>query len=323
MDSTLRPMSTSQLLDRTFFLYRRNFVLFAGVGAIAPALLVLMQFGFAALGFPPQPGRRRASSPEQVLVLALLWLVCYILVIIVGNAIASGATVHAVSKTHLGEPVTIAESYKKVFSRFGTVLLIVLMVFVCQSFLGGVGGGIAGVLAAVMIPALSGALLVIGWIVVGVIATLGVLAGLYIYFRFSLSVPSALVEGIGPVQAMKRSFWLAKDSMWRIFLLYFLAWVVALGLTLAFAIPARILAVAFILRKAYFLALVVQQLGSFLAGVLAGPIGPIAVSLVYYDQRVRKEAFDLQLMMQALDDPGPPPAPAAPPLSVHEQPVVE
>ncbi len=147
------------------------------------------------------------------------------------------------------------------------------------------------------------------------IATLGLLAGLYIYFRFSLSVPSALVEGIGPVQAMRRSFRLAKNSMWRIFLLYFLAWVVALGLTVAFAIPARILAVAFILRKAYFLALVAQQLGSFLAGVLAGPIAPIALSLVYYDQRVRKEAFDLQLMMQSIDQAAPvQTAIAAPPI---------
>jgi hypothetical protein len=112
---------------------------------------------------------------------------------------------------------------------------------------------------------------------------------------------------------MKRSVWLAKESIWRIFLLYFLAWVVGLGLTLAFAIPARILAMVFILRKAYFLALVAQQLGSFFAGILAGPIGPIAVSLVYYDQRVRKEAFDLQLMMQAMGEPVAPPPILPPP----------
>jgi len=29
--TSLRPMSTSQVLDRTFFLYRKNFVLFAGI----------------------------------------------------------------------------------------------------------------------------------------------------------------------------------------------------------------------------------------------------------------------------------------------------
>jgi MFS family permease len=321
MDSTLRPLSTSQLLDRTFFLYRKNFVLFAGVGAIAPTLLVLMQFGFAALGFPPQPGRRRASSPEQVLVLALLWFICYMLAAVIGNAIASGATVHAVSRTHMGEPVTIVESYKKVLSRLGTVLLIILMVFVCQSFVGGAGGGIAGVLAAVVIPALSGgsggaiALMVIAIVVAVSIAVFGMLAGFYFYFRFSLSVPAAIVEGIGPVKAMKRSFWLANGSIVRIFLLYLLAWALAFGLTLVFAIPAQILATVLVLKKSFLIALVVQQLGSFIAGVLAAPIAPIAVSLVYYDQRIRKEAFDLQLMMQSIDQAAPlQTAVAAPPI---------
>jgi hypothetical protein len=321
MDSTLRPLSTSQLLDRTFFLYRKNFVLFAGVGAIAPTLLVLMQFGFAALGFPPQPGRRAVSSPEIVVVLALLWFICYILVIVIGNAIAVGATVHAVSKAHMGEPVTIVESYKKVLSRFGTVLAIIVLVLIGQSFIGGVGGGIAGVLAAVVIPTLSGgsggavAVMVIVVVLAVSIAIFGLLAALYFYLRFSLSVPAALIEGIGPLLAMKRSFWLAKGSMWRIFLLYFLAWVVALGLTLAFAIPAQIFATFLVLKKSFLLALILQQVGSFVAGVLAGPIAPIAIALVYYDQRVRKEAFDLQLMMRTIDQAAPvQAATAAPPI---------
>jgi hypothetical protein len=36
---------------------------------------------------------------------------------------------------------------------------------------------------------------------------------------------------------------------------------------------------------------------------LVGPLATIVFSLLYYDERVRKEAFDLQLMMQALDAP--------------------
>ncbi len=51
-------------------------------------------------------------------------------------------------------------------------------------------------------------------------------------------------------------------------------------------------------------------MGSFLSGVLVGPLVTIALALVYYDERVRKEAFDLQLMMQALDRNAPPAPPA-------------
>jgi hypothetical protein len=40
--------------------------------------------------------------------------------------------------------------------------------------------------------------------------------------------------------------------------------------------------------------------------VLTGPLATIGIALVYYDERVRKEAFDLQLMMSSLDPPAAP-----------------
>jgi len=40
---------------------------------------------------------------------------------------------------------------------------------------------------------------------------------------------------------------------------------------------------------------------AFMASCLANPLATIAFSLLYYDLRVRKEAFDLQLMMDTLD----------------------
>lgn len=46
---------------------------------------------------------------------------------------------------------------------------------------------------------------------------------------------------------------------------------------------------------------VASLVATFLVVCLAGPLGTIAFSLVYFDERVRKEAFDLQVMMTALD----------------------
>ena len=45
------------------------------------------------------------------------------------------------------------------------------------------------------------------------------------------------------------------------------------------------------------------QVVTFLAQALVAPLATISFSLIYYDERVRKEAFDLQLMMDALDAP--------------------
>jgi hypothetical protein len=37
MAEPLRPMSTGQLLDHTFTLYRKNFLLFVGIATVGPA----------------------------------------------------------------------------------------------------------------------------------------------------------------------------------------------------------------------------------------------------------------------------------------------
>jgi hypothetical protein len=53
---------------------------------------------------------------------------------------------------------------------------------------------------------------------------------------------------------------------------------------------------------------VLGQVGNFLGGILIAPVHTIGFALFYYDLRVRKEAFDLQMMMQAIGaDPVPPP----------------
>jgi hypothetical protein len=50
-------------------------------------------------------------------------------------------------------------------------------------------------------------------------------------------------------------------------------------------------------------AAVLTYLAGFVAGSITGPLATIGLSLLYYDERVRKEAFDLQLMLASLDAP--------------------
>ena len=45
-----------------------------------------------------------------------------------------------------------------------------------------------------------------------------------------------------------------------------------------------------------------EYIGSFMTGVVAGPISTIAIALLYHDQRVRNEAFDLQFLLESLDE---------------------
>ena len=87
MAYTLRPLSLAELLDRTFFLYRRHFLLFVGIAAI-PNLFGLA-FGIARL----------LITPNLIGILVTLFgALASMFVILVTTALAQGATVIAVSQ---------------------------------------------------------------------------------------------------------------------------------------------------------------------------------------------------------------------------------
>src|SRR4029077_7803948 len=108
MDSTLRPMSTGQVLGRTFHLYRNNFLLFAGISALPPAVFLLGQAGFFLLAYMPASRLDFLPSGVAFAVSIAGLVVLYLLAL----SFATGATVYAVSRVHLGQPVKIGESYK-------------------------------------------------------------------------------------------------------------------------------------------------------------------------------------------------------------------
>jgi len=310
MELTLRPMSTSQVLDRTFQIYRSHFVLLAGIGALLPALLLVVQLGFIPLGFPPRTDRNQL--PEAALVMVLIFACCYGIVYVLGQALTSGAVVFAVSKLHLGKGVTIAEAYKQVFSRFwrvlGVIILVSLIVF---------GSLFVGEIIAILIFAMtagsfrafgsgpaSGIMLVFAVIWAVTIFSAGVGAAVYFYSRLALAIPACIVEGLTVGSAFQRSWFLSKNSVWRIILAFVLTWVIGVMLALVLGLPGQIYA-AVMHSKGVIVGLILQQLGGFVAGVLANPISVTAIALIYFDQRVRKEAFDLQVMMEAVGDQPP------------------
>ena len=103
---------------------------------------------------------------------------------------------------------------------------------------------------------------------------------------------------------MSRSSALTKGSRGRIFVIWLLFVVLAFGIGMLVQWPIQLGAGVGARSALRHVALgwqVASLVATFLSECLVGPLITIAFSLVYYDQRVRKEAFDLQLMMTTLD----------------------
>ena len=125
----LRPLSLGELLDRTFFLYRRNFFLFTGIAAIPYSLFfvvnlvstLLTRFRFGGRrfsGFRPDSasviGRRARQrwNPAQ-------W--SWVLAGFIAYLFSVGATVFAVSEIYTGHQTSIQASLHKVRGHAGTI----------------------------------------------------------------------------------------------------------------------------------------------------------------------------------------------------------
>jgi hypothetical protein len=302
MNTALRRMSTGQVLDRTFNLYRRNFVLFFGIALLPPALLMLMQL--APLGALPL-NRVGAAWAAGAAIAGVIGMLVFFIAWIIGYAIAQAATVFAVSAVHLGRQTSVSESYSRVRGRYGRVLNVVLSIIIRA-----VGGTILLFMtAALVIPALvkvmprgSAAAGLLGGLVMIVAMVGAVSIALYYFLRYGVAVPACVLEDIKARAALKRSVYLTKGDRGRIFVIYFLVGVLNYILMMALVLLAVFLGAALAGQQSVIVH-ILNVVASFLAGALTGPIATIAMSLVYYDERVRKEAFDLHLMMNALDKP--------------------
>jgi len=271
MATALRPLSTGELLDRTFSLYRSHFALFLGIFAL-PHLCVL---AFQCLAFAFQsPG----NQMRNVLTAAIFSVLAGLLSIVV-IAASQAATVVAVSNVYLDRPASVIDSFSRVKHQIGGVIWLSAKV----GFLVGLA------CIALIVP------------------------GILLAVRWSLAVPVKVLEGKSSGEAMSRSAELTLGNRGRVFVIWFLFVILSIGVSMLLQWPIQIAAGVgglAALQQAAVGWRVASLVATFISQCLVGPLATIAFSLVYYDERVRKEAFDLQLMMTTLDAPGLQVAPA-------------
>jgi hypothetical protein len=273
----LRPLSLGEILDRTFGLYRRFFLLFLGISAI-PRLLVLvlnlsqLYFGFfpAALNkIPPASGLQAAPAiPSAGSIAAGVGFGLITLVVtIIAYMLTQGATITAVSELYLGRTVTIADSFRRVLGELGSLFGVIVL------------NGLATIAAFIVL----------------------IIPGFYVMCRLVVCIPAALIEDLGAIASLERSFALTKDFAGRAFLILLLYFALSIGASALFAWPFSIgMALAMKNHEVIRGWLAMTQVGTYLATMLVTPVLTIASAIFYYDLRVRKEAFDLQIMMKPL-----------------------
>lgn len=268
-DLDLRPLSLGEILDRTFSLYRRNFVLFMGITALPHLLTLALNLAQAAAVKPPVSTTARAAgqlpTPSNgLMAFGIVGFFIGVIIYFVTYLFAQGGTVFAVSELYLGRKTTIGASFARMRGQLGNLFGVT-----CLNGLAIMGGFI-----------------------------LLIIPGIYIACRLLVAVPSALLEDLGARASLERSWNLTKDYAGRSFVIYVLYIILIYAAMFLFLMPFTFGTILSMKDPSMFRVwFAVTQVGAFLAEVLVGPVFTIAAAVFYFDLRVRKEAFDLQFMM--------------------------
>ncbi len=192
----------------------------------------------------------------------------YTLSLVVLNLIATGATVFVVSESYLGRPISAREALRRATPYIGRILVCsLLMAFV-----------------------------------VGLGFLFFVIPGFMLGVGLALTIPVVVIEPrTGASAALSRSWELTRGARWRIF---------GLGLTLLVLLYVPVVAVTglfAVVLPATGGGFGPASLGAIVAIAIGGlvqmfiyPLFYCVLTVTYYDLRVRKEGFDLELLASTL-----------------------
>jgi hypothetical protein len=282
----LRPLRIGEILDGAIRLYRGNFVPFFLMTAAVYLPFYVLVYLFAG---NLSPG---AELPEIVTRAGGL---SSLLFFFTAYPLGSGMLAYAASEHVLGRGVRVGDAVRRMLRHAGTLLAVVFLLMLSLSTIVGttvflfVVPMAAGVLVPGVLP---------GAIAVAVLAAVAAfVAILLLYVRWQLFPQAVVVERMGAVAALRRSWRLTAGSGWKAFLTLLL-----LSLLITLVQVATVAVGALALRMAATAAAAAEagQLLYALVGVALEPVRMAGMTLLYYDLRVRKEGLDLQILADDL-----------------------
>ncbi len=323
MNEPLHPLTLAEILDRTAQLYRSRFLVFMGIGAIPAGTVFVFAAGVFAFFTWMGSNARHGAAIADVLVWAFLTLLLVLAIpaCLGASALGDAAMSDAAARAFLGEKITIRNAYKATWKRGwryvglytlqGLVVVGAPTVVFLMATIGMVAAKVSGVRSNDNSPLFAGLLFL-------VLLVLSVFA-VWMLLRLCLAFPVCVVEQAPAWGALKRGVSLSQGTRGRIFLLYvlgvflsqILAWCVTFPVLLAIAFLPGLQGQAH--AQTVGMVALFATYGSFFAvKALTKPIYGIALTVFYFDQRIRKEGFDIEWMMQQagmMTPPAPQPTP--------------
>ncbi|MCX5343183.1 glycerophosphoryl diester phosphodiesterase membrane domain-containing protein [Streptomyces atratus] len=302
----LRPLGVGEILDGAVSTMRAHWRTVLGitltVSVIAQIAIILVQRYLlpepAAID-PNATGsealRQTADSAQSSLVNSVPSL----LITMIATLITTSVLTVVISRSVLGRPVTLSDAWAEARPRLAQLLgLTLLLALISAAIM------TAGLLPGMLVGSAAGA----GLIVIGLMAAFVVV--IWLMVRFCLASPALMLERQSITTSMRRSAKLVRGAWWRTFGILALTGLLTLVVSVIIAIPFSVIAMAmdgggvgsFLTDGSTDFGwpfLIVSGIGQVITATITYPLSAGVMALLYIDQRIRREALDIELARAA------------------------
>lgn len=311
---SLTPLGAGDLIDRAVRFYRKNF--WTLVLIAAPPVIIGMLFSVSwSLAARKLFSIGVTSSPDESFgYYMFLWLggiLIWIVESVATLVVMGGASRNFVRHLLFGEALNFKETYRNTWKRLGGLIVASLIITVILGIAGyfilsiGVTIAMFAIIAVGFAFSFSPFIITILSIILGLVF---LFLTLWVFFllasRFAYVPQVMLVEGQGAFSAIGRSATLASGNVKRLAALFIFTLVATYSALLLFYIPLGWLAwingieiLSFsrteMLPAWYEIS---NQIISQTSLILLSPVWMIGLCLLYVDERVRHEGYDIELM---------------------------
>lgn len=271
--AALRPRRVGEILDAAIKLYLGNARVL--MGAAATVVIPLQILAGIVLLSTYSDGRDiggfssfgRGVTPAEAHARLGASVIAQV-VTLIGSTFTLAVCVKAISDAYLDQSPSISSSLRFGLRRLGPLLVLEVLELV------GIGLGFL----------------------------LLVIPGVWLYGAWSVRVPALLIERRGPFRALGRSRRLVKGRWWASsgVLAVAAVMVMVLGTVIIGALTAAALSNS---HRSVLFAVVINGLAAVISAILLQPFSAAVTTVLYYDLRVRREGYDLELMAEQLGLP--------------------
>ncbi|GLZ43962.1 hypothetical protein Acsp06_01470 [Actinomycetospora sp. NBRC 106375] len=297
----LRPLGLGEILDGALGYIRAHPRVVLGTSAvvavITQALATVLQV------FVLRSTTQAGTTPDLAQLTSLLagtgiTGVVTTIVTIIAVAVLTGILMVTISRSVLGSPVEAGEVWRAARPRIPGVIGVSLLVALIA-----VGLVVIGTVPGLLLLLVDGTL---GGVVIALGVIAAIVVAIWISVSLSLATPAYVLEGIGVTEALRRSWFLVRGRFWPVFGIQLLggliAFVIAGVITAPFQLVGTLLAGGSANPAAATTSLPVlllTALGAIIGYTLTTPFQSGVTGLLYVDQRMRREGFDIELQRAA------------------------